>query len=99
LGVFTGFDKFHLLGTDELGRDVLMRLIYGARVSIGVGLLVALASALVGVLVGSMAGFYGGWIDAVLMRITDSMLSLPILPLMIVFAAVELENCHCWARY
>ena len=92
LGVFAGFDKYHLLGTDELGRDVLMRLIYGARVSMGVGLLVALASALVGVLVGSLAGFYGGWIDAVLMRMTDSMLSLPILPLMIVFAAVELDK-------
>ena len=92
LGVFASFDKYHLLGTDELGRDVLMRLIYGARVSMGVGLLVALASALVGVLVGSLAGFYGGWIDAVLMRMTDSMLSLPILPLMIVFAAVELDK-------
>jgi len=92
LAVYAGFNKFHLLGTDELGRDVLMRLIYGTRVSMGVGLLVALASALVGVLVGSLAGFYGGWIDAVLMRITDSMLSLPILPLMIVFAAVELDK-------
>lgn len=92
LSVFEGFNKFHLLGTDELGRDVLMRLIYGSRVSMGVGILVAIASAFIGVLVGSLAGFYGGWIDSVLMRITDSMLSLPILPLMIVFAAVELDK-------
>lgn len=92
LQLMSRFKTFHLLGTDELGRDVLMRLIYGARISLGVGILVALASALVGLLVGSLAGYYGGWVDTVLMRITDSLLALPILPLMIVFAAVELKK-------
>lgn len=87
-----GFHRFHILGTDELGRDVLARLIYGARVSIGVGVLVALAGAIIGILIGSIAGYYGGWIDGVLMRITDSLLALPILPLMIVFAAVDLNK-------
>lgn len=86
------FRKIHLLGTDELGRDVLMRLVYGARVSIGVGLLSALAAALIGLIMGTLAGYYGGWIDAALSRFTDALLSLPLLPLMIIFAAVDLAN-------
>lgn len=90
--ILNDFDTFHVFGTDELGRDVFIRLVYGARVSIGVGLLVAVASALIGLLVGSMAGFYGGWMDAGLMRITDAMLSLPTVPFLIVFAAVDLNK-------
>ncbi|MFN8846489.1 MAG: ABC transporter permease [Bdellovibrionales bacterium] len=86
------FKKYHIFGTDEVGRDVFIRLIYGARVSIGVGILSTLVAALIGLLIGSLAGFYGGWIDAVLMRITDSLLSLPIIPVMIVIAAVDLQK-------
>lgn len=86
------FRSFHLLGTDELGRDVLMRLIYGTRVSISVGILVSLAAALIGLLIGALAGFYGGILDAVLMRIVDSLLSLPLLPVLIVFAAADLSK-------
>lgn len=86
------FETMHVLGTDELGRDVLLRLIYGTRVSMGVGILVALASTLIGLIVGSLAGFYGGWIDTVLMRVTDALLSLPILPVLIVVAAIDLQK-------
>lgn len=86
------FETFHLLGTDELGRDVFIRLVYGTRVSMGVGVLVAIASALIGLLIGSIAGFYGGWIDTVLMRITDALLSLPTIPVLIVMAAVDLSK-------
>lgn len=86
------FETFHLLGSDELGRDVFIRLVFGARVSIGVGILVALASALIGLLIGSLAGYYGGWIDMALMRLTDSLLSLPQLPVLIVISAVSLEK-------
>lgn len=89
---FKSFDTYHLFGTDELGRDVMMRLIYGTRISMSVGILVALVSALVGLLVGAFAGFYGGWIDTVLMRVTDALLSLPLLPVMIVIAAVDLQK-------
>lgn len=85
-----GFKTTHLLGTDELGRDVFIRLIYGTRVSMGVGILVAITSALIGLLVGSVAGYYGGIVDTLLMRITDSLLSLPILPIQILIAAVDL---------
>lgn len=85
-------ESYHLFGTDELGRDVFMRLVYGTRVSIGVGIMVALASALIGLLIGSLAGFYGSWIDVVLMRITDSLLSLPQLPILIVVSAISIEK-------
>jgi peptide/nickel transport system permease protein len=90
--LFNGFVKTHVFGTDELGRDVLIRLIYGTRVSMGVGLLVALSSALIGLLIGSMAGFYGGTLDALLMRLTDALLALPILPIQIIIAAVDLNK-------
>lgn len=86
------FESFHLFGTDELGRDVLMRLVYGTRVSIGVGILVALASAIIGLIIGSLAGYYGGFIDTVLMRLTDSLLSLPTLPVLVVIAAIDLKK-------
>jgi peptide/nickel transport system permease protein len=84
-----GVEKLHILGTDELGRDVLVRLIYGTRVSLGVGILVALASSFIGLIIGCLAGFYGGFWDALLMRITDSLLSLPLLPVLIVMAAID----------
>lgn len=87
-----GFETVHVLGTDELGRDVMMRLIYGTRVSMGVGILVALASTLIGLIIGALAGFYGGWIDTALMRVTDALLSLPILPVLIVVAAIDLQK-------
>ena len=90
--MFSSYEKLHVLGTDDLGRDVLMRLIYGTQVSMGVGILATLASALVGLIIGSMAGYYGGILDTILMRITDSMLALPILPVLVVIAAIDLKK-------
>lgn len=90
--LFEDFKVFHLFGTDELGRDVFIRLVYGTRVSMGVGILVALASALIGLLIGSIAGFYGGFIDSFLMRVTDALLSLPHIPVLIVFAAIDMSK-------
>ncbi len=86
------FETLHVFGTDELGRDVLIRLIYGARVSMGVGIMVAIFSAFVGLLIGSLAGYYGGWVDTMLMRLTDSLLSIPSMPLLIVIAAIDLNK-------
>jgi oligopeptide transport system permease protein len=67
----------HLLGTDDLGRDVLSRLIYGARISTGVGVLSQLIIVLVGVPIGALAGLLGGWFDFIIMRVIDVLSSLP----------------------
>ena len=67
----------HPLGTDELGRDMLSRLLHGSRVTLLVGLAAMLAAIVIGVLVGAVAGFKGGWIDGALMRFTDAMLAVP----------------------
>ncbi len=82
----------HPLGTDELGRDLLLRLMYGGQVSLFVGLVAALISALIGTLIGLLAGYYGGRLDAMLMRLTDGVIALPLLPLLIVLAALDLEK-------
>lgn len=79
----------HWLGTDELGRDMLLRLLYGGRVSLFVGVVAALAAATIGTMVGLVAGYVGGRFDAVLMRLADGVISLPMLPLLIVLAAVD----------
>jgi peptide/nickel transport system permease protein len=74
----------HPLGTDELGRDMWTRLLYGGRISLTVGLLAMAISVVIGVVVGLLAGFYRGWIDSALMQITDGFLSLPRLITLIV---------------
>jgi len=80
----------HWLGTDELGRDMFIRLLYGGQVSLLVGIVTALVAAVIGTLVGLLAGYRGGAIDALLMRLTDSIIALPLLPLLIVLAALDL---------
>jgi peptide/nickel transport system permease protein len=80
----------HPLGTDELGRDLLLRLLYGGQVSLFVGLVGALAAALLGTVIGLVAGYAGGRTDALLMRLTDAVIALPLLPLLIVLAAIDL---------
>jgi peptide/nickel transport system permease protein len=83
-------DKFkppsqaHLLGTDYLGRDVLARLLYGARSSLSTGFLVVIIAVLVGTPLGAVAGYFGGWLDEVIMRITDVFLAFP--PLLLALA-------------
>src|SRR5262249_4023761 len=67
----------HWLGTDDLGRDLLMRLLEGGRVSLGIGLIIAAAAAVIGTLVGLTAGYAGGRTDALLMRTTDGIIALP----------------------
>lgn len=79
----------HPLGTDDLGRDVLVRLLYGGQVSLAVGLAGALAAALIGTAIGVPAGYIGGRLDATLMRLTDGVIALPLLPLLIVLAAAD----------
>ena len=80
------------LGTDDLGRDIFIRLLYAGQISLAVGFAAALAGALLGTVIGLMAGFFGGKLDDFLMRFTDFIISLPLLPLLIVFVALDFEK-------
>lgn len=82
----------HPLGTDEIGRDVLLRLLQGGQISLLVGIAAALASAVLGTAIGLVAGYRGGRIDSALMRLTDGVIALPLLPLLIVLAAIDLRK-------
>lgn len=80
--------KTHLLGTDELGRDLLSRIIWGSRVSLKVGFVAVGIAITIGIIIGSIAGFYGGKVDAVLMRFVDMMLAFPTFFLILAVIAI-----------
>ena len=87
----------HLLGSDELGRDTLTRLIWGARVSLGVAFLTVAMSLTLGTTVGMVAGYYGGWIDDVLMRLVDTVLAIPAIFLFILMSILFRPNAFTLA--
>jgi peptide/nickel transport system permease protein len=95
---FAGPAAAHPLGTDELGRDLLLRLLEGGRVSLTIGIAAAVAAAALGTAIGLFAGYLGGWPDRILMRLTDGVIALPLLPLLIVFAALDLGKLGISAR-
>ena len=84
----TGGSSRYLLGTDQLGRDVLSRLIFGARVSMVVGVTAVIFAGAVGTTLGIISGYLGGWVDQVIMRVTDTWLALPALMFAIFLAAI-----------
>ena len=92
LNTYASPSREHLLGTDELGRDTLTRLVYGARVSLGVGFLAVSVALAIGGVVGLCAGFYGGWLDDVLMRVVDVVLAIPAIFLYILMAILFRPN-------
>ncbi len=78
----------HILGTDELGRDVFSRLLYAARISLFITLLVNFTTEFVGVIVGAVSGYFGGWVDNLIQRTVEFLLTLPTLPLLLFFSAM-----------
>lgn len=81
----------HWFGTDDLGRDIFTRILYGGQVSLAVGIFSTVFSLFVGIIVGALSGYYGGWIDNVLMRITDTFLIMPVVFVLILFSALLRE--------
>lgn len=78
----------HILGTDELGRDVFSRLLYAARISLFITLLVNFTSEFIGVIIGAISGYFGGWVDNAIQRTVEFLLTLPTLPLLLFFSAM-----------
>ncbi len=78
----------HLLGSDEVGRDLLTRLFFGARISLQIGFYAVIMEVIIGTTLGAISGYYGGWIDYLIMRITDVFLCIPLLPLLLVITAI-----------
>jgi len=86
--ILVGPSSQHLFGTDELGRDVLSRMIWGARVSLEVGFVAIGIATMIGILLGALSGFYGGYIDSAIMRAVDIMLSIPTIFLVLAVIAI-----------
>ena len=78
----------HLLGTDDKGMDVFVRLMYGGRISLTIGFIVVILETLIGVVLGGISGYFGGWVDQVIMRIVDIFNCIPTLPILLIASAV-----------
>ncbi len=86
--------RLHPLGTDDLGRDVLSRMLYGARVSLAVGFVAVGIATVIGVIIGAVAGYYGGLVDRILMRFVDIMLSIP--TLFLILSVIAFVGANIW---
>jgi len=84
--------RVHYLGTDNIGRDYFSRVVYAGRISLTVALLSVVVAETIGIVVGAISGFYGGWLDSVLMRFVEFMLTIPTLPLLLIISSMLLRN-------
>ncbi len=89
---FTPASVAHPFGTDALGRDLFARLLSGGAISLKIAFIVAFSTAIIGGFIGITAGYFRGWVDAILMRITDIIIALPLLPLLVILAAIDLQK-------
>lgn len=78
----------HLMGIDNIGRDVFSRLLYAGRISLLVAFIVTIISTLIGVIIGAISGYYGGWVDDVIQRFVEFLITIPLLPLLLAFSAL-----------
>ncbi|HRF50295.1 MAG TPA: ABC transporter permease [Anaerolineales bacterium] len=90
--IFGDLTAANPFGTDDVGRDVMTRLMYAGRISLLLALVVTVASSAIGVVVGAVSGYFGGWVDALAMRLVDFMLTLPILPLLLIMSAMSIRG-------
>jgi peptide/nickel transport system permease protein len=82
----------HVLGTDNIGRDTFSRLLYAGRISLTIAVMCVLISTLIGITVGAYSGYYGGWVDNLLMRIVEFLITIPTLPLLLIISSMLLRN-------
>jgi peptide/nickel transport system permease protein len=96
----TNQSGFHLLGTDKDGYDVFARLMYGGRISLIVGFVVVFLECILGIIMGGIAGYFGGWVDALIMRLVDIFYCIPTMPIMIILGAVldSIEGMNTYIR-
>jgi peptide/nickel transport system permease protein len=91
-GTLSSTGQFHPLGVDHLGRDLFTRVLYGARVSLTIAFIVVIFQELIGVALGAFSGFHGGWLDAVISRVVEFLLSLPTLPILLITASILIKS-------
>jgi peptide/nickel transport system permease protein len=96
--IFQPPSRIHWFGTDELGRDVFTRILYGGRISLLVGLMATFLTVLIGIIIGAIAGYFGGWLDNLLMRITDAFLGFPTVFVLILLGSLLREQPLAWLR-
>lgn len=88
LNDFASPSKDHILGTDDKGMDVFVRLMYGGRISLTIGFIVVILETIIGIFLGGLAGYFGGWVDNVIMRLVDIFNCIPTLPILLIASAV-----------
>ncbi|MBW7884752.1 MAG: ABC transporter permease [Caldilineaceae bacterium] len=91
-GTMSSAGQIHPLGVDHLGRDLFTRVVYGARVSLTIAFVVVILSELVGVMLGATAGFFGGWLDSIISRVVEFLLSIPTLPILLITSSILIKT-------